>query len=281
MSDILSLFDLVPDIGRINVLAVGAMSVGRHTEPYDAIVAAGRARVIGFEPDITECEKLKSLFGPPHQFFPYFIGEGGPATYYRTNHTMTGSLFPPNDELLGKFQNLLELAELQDTHSVETHRLDDIAEIGEVDFFKSDVQGSELAAFRGGAKLLSETMVVHTEVEMVELYKGQPLFADVDRHLRQAGFQFHNFSGIGSRCMKPCIVNDDKNKGINQKLWFDAVYVRDFMQLGRISTDKLKKYAAIMHEIYGSFDLCHFILKELDGRLGGNLAATYTAELMQ
>lgn len=281
MAELFSLFDLMPDIGPINVLAVGAMSLGPETEPYDAIVAAGHARVTGFEPDRAECEKLTSQYGLPHRFLPYFIGEGGPATYYQTNYTMTGSLLPPNDDLLGKFQNLLEITELQNTHVVETHRLDDIAEIGAVDFFKIDVQGAELAVFRGGVTLLSETMVVHTEVEMVEMYKGQPLFADIDGHLREAGFQFHTFVGVGSRCMKPFIVNDDKNKGLNQKLWFDAIYVRDFMQLEKLSTEKLRKYAAIMHDIYKSADLCHFILTELDRRLGENLADTYMNALMK
>ena len=39
-------------------------------------------------------------------------------------------------------------------------------------------------------KLLATTLVVYTEVEFVEMYAGQPLFAEVDTFLQPHGFMF-------------------------------------------------------------------------------------------
>ena len=48
--------------------------------------------------------------------------------------------------------------------------------------------------------------VVEVEVEFVPLYVDQPLFADVDRAMRERGFVFHRFSSQQGRCMKPLSV---------------------------------------------------------------------------
>ena len=45
----------------------------------------------------------------------------------------------------------------------------------------------ELMALEGGTGMLADVLVVHTEVEFVEMYKGQPLFADIDIFCAQRG----------------------------------------------------------------------------------------------
>lgn len=274
-----SLLELIEGVPTINILDVGAMSLGAGTEPYAPLVRANKARIVGFEPDAAECEKLNHQFGDTHRFHPHFIGDGGPATFYETNAAMTGSLFRPNKDLVEKFQNLHEVMTLKAEHAVETRRLDDIPEIGDVDFLKIDVQGSELAVFEGGETLLANVTLIQTEVEFLALYEGQPLFAEVDQFLRARGFQFHTFLGFGSRCFKPVIVNDDVNVGIRQYLWADAVYVRDFLGFGALAGDKLLKLAVLVHDIFKSVDLCLYILNELDGRQGGALAQAYMRKL--
>ena len=41
--------------------------------------------------------------------------------------------------------------------------------------------------------------MIHTEVEFVEMYERQPLFAEVDQFLRGNGFVFHRFSSLHGR----------------------------------------------------------------------------------
>jgi FkbM family methyltransferase len=258
---------IVSAAGPIGVLDVGASFIGE-SPPYQPLLQSGSARLIGFEPDVEACEKLKKLYGPPSQFFPHFIGDGRPGTFYQTNWAPTGSLFKPNTRVVKAFQNLHELMTLVAEHPVQTKRLDDVEGLGEVDFFKLDVQGAELMVLQGAERVLKDVVAIQVEVEFLELYENQPLFADVDRYLRGQGFAFHTFLGFGSRCFKPTLLNNDPNAGMNQFLWSDAVYVRDWLQLEALSADKIIKYATLVHDVFGSPDLCLGLLEHLDSRAG-------------
>ncbi len=108
--------------------------------------------------------------------------------------------------------------------------------------------------------------MIQTEVEFVEMYEDQPLFGDVDRLLRGAGFQFHTFEGFGKRCFKPLVANNDLNRGLRQILWSDAVYVRDFMEFESVQEDKPLKLVLMLHDLFHSCDLCLYILTEIDRR---------------
>jgi protein O-GlcNAc transferase len=259
----------------IGLLDIGAVQIEGYVEPYERLISAGLARVVGFEPDVAGCARLNAKYGKPHLFYPYFIGDGSAATFYETNWGPTGSLFKPNKPLLEKFQNLHEGMTLKAEHSVATKRLDDLDDLGDIDFVKIDVQGGELGVFRGAERVLRSAVLVQTEVEFVELYEGQPLFADIDRHLRGSGYQFHTFTNWGARCFKPLVVNGDANMGIKQFLWSDAIYVRDWLKADAVSTEKLKKLAVLLHEVVVSPDLCHFTLGQVDARAGTNFAARY------
>jgi FkbM family methyltransferase len=272
-----SLLDAFADDLRFDVLDIGAALSER--PPYQSLVDAGRARVIGFEPNPAECDRLNREYGAAHRFFPYFVGDGKAATFHETNWNLTGSLFAPNTALLEKFQNLAEVVRPVAMHAVSTRRLDDIAEIDNVDFIKIDIQGGELAVFRHATRALAGALVIQTEVEFVELYRGQPLFADVDTCLRGRGFQFHAFNGISGRAFKPLLLNNDPNAPIRQALWSDAIYVRDWMRLDELDAVKLRKFAVLAHDLLGSYDLAHLVLEALDRRSGGSHAAQYLGRL--
>jgi protein O-GlcNAc transferase len=269
---------IVRPASPIGVLDIGASFIGKRP-PYEPLLQSGAARLIGFEPDVEACEKLRELYGPPSQFFPYFIGDGQPAVFYETTWVATGSLFKPNRRVIEAFQNLHEMMTLVAEHPVQTVRLDDIEDLGDVDFFKLDVQGAELMVLKGGERVLKDVSVIQVEVEFLELYENQPLFADVDRFLRSQGFAFHTFLGFGSRCFKPTLMSDNPYGGMNQYLWSDAVYVRDWLKLEARSADKLVKYATLVHDIFGSPDLCLRLLEQLDAREGTAHAGHYMEKM--
>jgi len=272
-----SLLEFFPEKLEIQILDIGAALSEQPS--YQALVDAGRARIIGFEPDAVECERLNKMYGEPHRFFSYFVGDGRPATFHETNWVLTGSLYEPNSPLLEKFQNLSEVVRPVATHPVSTTRLDDIAEIDDADFIKIDVQGSELAIFRNASRALSKALLIQTEVEFVELYRDQPMFADVDTFLRGSGFQFHTFHGFGGRAFKPLLSNNDINRPFRQALWADAIYARDWMRLDALDETKLRKYAILAHDLLQSYDLAHLVLEALDRRTGGGLAPAYLSRL--
>jgi FkbM family methyltransferase len=272
-----SLRELIKDVPQIHVLDVGA-ALGEKPI-YQALVDAKAARISGFEPTQSECDKLNAKYGAPHRFYPTFVGDGKPQTFHQTRLHLTGSLLAPNHALNDKFQALGEFTELVEKHAVETTRLDDVTGLEDVDLIKIDVQGAELMVFEHGPRVLSEALLVQTEVEFLPLYKDQPLFADVDGHLRRAGFAFHTFLGFGSRAFKPLVKNKQPTAGFRQLLWSDAVYVRDFMRLEQLSEAKLKKLALLVHDLYQSVDLCHLVLEELDRRGAEQWAPRYLQRL--
>jgi FkbM family methyltransferase len=270
---------LLPPLPRIKIVDVGAMTLGDGTEPYARLLQAAPCDVIGFEPVAAELEKLNRKKKEGQHFLPYIIGDGSARTFYECNFPMTSSLFEPNTALLEKFQNLEELVRVVKTSQVATKRLDDIPEVKGTDFLKVDVQGGEMLVFCGATDLLKDALVIHTEVEFVMLYKGQPLFSDIDAFLRTRGFQFHRMS-ITGRTFKPFVKNNDAAAATGQPLWGDALYVRDFMEFDHLAPLALLKLAVILHENYGSFDLAALALEAHDRQTGSRLQPAYIKRLM-
>lgn len=259
----------------IKIVDVGAMWVGENQEPYAPLVANCDVEIIGFEPQEDECAKLRARQAKGCTYLPYFIGDGTAQTFYECNVPYTSSLLPPNRPLVEKFQNIPSLMNVIRTHAVQTVRLDDIPETAGVDFLKVDVQGGEMMVFDGARKRLSEALVVHTEIEFMELYKGQPLFGDIDVFLRSCGFAFHRFAHTEGRTFKPLVVNNDINSALSQMLWGDAIYVRDVQTFGGLATDALHRLSTILHYAYRSYDLAIVALREIDLRSGSSLAHEY------
>jgi FkbM family methyltransferase len=271
---------LLPPLPRLKIVDVGAMSLGEGSEPYARLLKAIPCEVIGFEPVSAELDKLARTKKAHELFLPYFIGDGSERTFYECNFAMTSSLFEPNTALLAKFQNLEELVRVVKTSPVKTTRLDDIAEVAGTDLLKLDIQGAELLALRGGEKMLGDVLVIQTEVEFVELYKGQALFADIDVFLRSHGFQFVRMWPMG-RTFKPLITNNDPNATTSQWLWGDAIYARDFMTFDRLAPLALLKLACILHESYRFFDLAAVALEAYDRQSGSRLHGAYLEALIK
>ncbi len=273
------MFSILELVGRlvstIDIVDVGAMWFGQEHLAYKGLLKKGLGRVVGFEPVQAECDKLNAMGMAGHRYLPYFIGDGTERTFYLTNQSMTASLYEPNTALLAKFHNIEELTRTVETCKVQTRRMDDLAELAAVDFLKADVQGAELDVFKGATRLLQGTMVVETEVEFAPMYKGQPLFADVDAFLRGQGFAFHTFSSTSAVMFKPLVVRGDPTATLRQKLWANAVYVKDYMALSALSPEQLLKYAVIMHEVYQSYDLAGVVLAEYDARTQAGIGPVY------
>src|SRR4030042_2046618 len=124
----LSIFDVLPkDLPTINITNVGALSLGEGTdypnEPYVSLLARGAARVIGFEPDKHECDRLNRMGGRSGAYLPYVIGDGTAGVFRTCRMAMSSSLYEPNAPLLAKFQQLDALTEVVNRSPVQTRPL--------------------------------------------------------------------------------------------------------------------------------------------------------------
>lgn len=267
----------------LSIVNIGAMELAGHEDRLVRLTKQGIGTILGFEPLAEECAKLNAKADGCRRYLPYAIADGSKRTLYITNTGMTSSLLPPNQDLLSLFMNLAELIQVVRTAEIDTRRLDDIPDITEAgcDLLKLDVQGLECEILCNATKVLSNCLVVQTEVEFVPLYRNQPLFAEVDQVLRKNGFVFHKFLGLAGRPFKPLTKGGNPNVPISQVLWSDAVYVRDFTQLERLSKEQLLKLATLLHEVYGSVDLCHRVLAAYDAKTGQALAGRYLDRLVR
>jgi FkbM family methyltransferase len=188
--------------GELGCLALdlrpGCIDVGaRRGIIEDLLPLAFALDAWGVEPDPAECARLNRLAvagGHPWrslQYVPIALGRAGrrPLRLYRNREC--SSLLEadvPRARTFGR-DGYFELDGLTE---VETVPLDVAArEYGFADavFMKLDVQGAELEILESGPDLVGRRLLgIRTEVEFVPIYLHQPLWADVDGHLRRAGF---------------------------------------------------------------------------------------------
>ena len=268
---------LIPELPRLKIVDVGAMTLGADTDPYARLLRALACEVVGFEPLVPECEKLNRGAGPQRTYLPFVVGDGSEQTFHLCSAPMTSSLFEPNTALLALFHQLEEMVRVLDTQRVQTRRLDDIPEAAGADYLKVDVQGAELMVFQGAARLLRDVLVIHTEAEFVPLYKGQPLFGDLDAFLRGQGFLLHRLAAVSGRQMRSLPPRPEAK--LNQFLWCDAIYVRDFTAFDALAPLQLLKLAAILHENYDAHDLAAAALQAHDRRTGDDRHPRYAQRL--
>jgi FkbM family methyltransferase len=146
-----------------------------------------RAAVAG-KPAITLVERAVSNAPGPVTF--YAIDQARTETGIENGNPGASSLLQAS----GKFE--LETY-VQKPVTVEAIRLGDYLEengVGSVDLLWMDIQGAELMALEGAGKRLDSVKLIHTEVEFVEIYSGQPLFPGIKRFLEARGFAFLGFT---------------------------------------------------------------------------------------
>ncbi len=153
---------------------------------------------VGFEPDAEECAHLEAEYNmrksqnlPREQYESIALWENiGTQTLYIPRRITTASCFPPNQAFFRRLPDQSPM-EIVKTIEIKTRTLDDYSQEKELNFdvVKIDVLGGELPILEGGIHSLQKSIIaVVAEVEFVELYQGQPLFAEIDQFMRSQGF---------------------------------------------------------------------------------------------
>lgn len=275
-----SLTDLLDLDVTVDVVDIGAnpiASAGR--PPYQDLLDRGKARLVGFEPSREALAELLARKSAFETYLPYAVYDGTEQSLRICQSPGMTSLLEPNQSVLSCFHGFDEWAKVLGRETIETVRLDDVEEIGNLDFLKIDIQGAELEVFRHGVDRLANCLVIQSEVEFMPMYENQPLFTDVDLFLREQGFVLHRFIDQTSRVVKPLIVDNNPYAGLSQLLWADAIFIRDFTRFDRLTADQLLKTALIMHDVYNSFDIALRALLTRDAMIGTRCGETYLRKL--
>jgi FkbM family methyltransferase len=175
---------------------------------------------------------------------------------------MVSSVFEPNFDFLNKFDDA-ERFEVEKTIKLNTDTLDsqlNKANVTEVDFIKLDVQGYELPILKGAVDSLSSTIGIKIEVEFAEMYKGQPLFEEVNTFITGKGFdlidlQRHYWKRKGSS-------GTGTQKG--QLVYADALYFKSpeyILGMKNLSQEIIIR-SIFVYLAYGYYDLAQVLLSE-------------------
>ncbi|BDG75192.1 FkbM family methyltransferase [Roseomonas fluvialis] len=266
------------DSPRVKVIDIGANPIDADP-PYAAMLRAGDAEVVGFEPNAAALDLLNTRKGPYERYFPHAVGDGRRHALHICQAPGMTSLLEPDPAVLGLFHGFPDWGRVLSTEPVDTVRLDDVPETAGADLLKLDIQGAELMVLRHAEARLRDVVVIQAEVEFLPLYKGQPLFSDMDIFLRERGFVLHRFFPAVSRAVQPMMVNADPYAGLGQLVWADAIFIRDFARPEALTDRQLMAMAAILHDCYAAYDIAFRLVAEHDRRRGTAHATAYLAGL--
>lgn len=182
--------------------------------------------------------------------------------FHLCNKQEVSSIFPPNFDFLNKFPDA-ERFEVQKNISLNADTLNNQlikAGVTEVDFIKIDTQGYELPILQGSYDYLDSVIGLEIEVEFVEMYKGQPLFDEVDVFVKSKNFSLVDLKRYfwkrkGTR-------NTTNKKG--QLIFGDALYFKTPEQILKISNINQEKIirSIYIYLAYGYVDLSQVLLQE-------------------
>jgi FkbM family methyltransferase len=252
--------DLLEPVRLTAVVDIGANPIDREP-PYRRMLQNRLCRLTGFEPQEDALAVLQRTRSDLETYLPYAIGDGRAHTLRICRRNGMTSLLEPDRQTYEFFSKFSEYATVIREVPIETRRLDDVPEIETIDFLKIDIQGSELSVFRNGRSKLGRTVAIHTEVSFIPLYKGQPVFGEVDLELRKQGFVPHAL--FPKKAMIAPVIGADVHASLNQIIEADVVYVRDFLTPGALDAEQLKHLTVVAHHCYRSYDLAANCITQL------------------
>lgn len=220
--------------------------------------------LVAFEPDLAECARLNEAAASlpyPAQFLANALWreESEAVPFHVCAWPVASSIYAPNAAFLSGFPEQAAMLAVQERRTIATTTLDRCLPDPslQADCLKVDVEGAELDVLLGGEATLSGSLVLDVEVEFAELFLGQPLFADVDSHLRARGW---TLLGLRRNSWRRGSGRAEPGFG-GQLVSADALYVnRSTFERG-LSTHRAVK-AAVILAAYQQLDLALSLLDE-------------------
>ncbi len=174
----------------VDVGARGGMQ--KHWLPF-----LGAISVDAIEPDTVACKAQSEAKRPNEHWFPIGLGgKTGTTTLYLLSKPSGSSIFPPSTKNMIDYSGEsygtvarevpIDLMTFSDFITTYKRPLPNLV--------KLDTQGSELEILKSlNTEHHSELLAIQTEVEVVEMYKGQPLFFELDAFMRGQGYILYDF----------------------------------------------------------------------------------------
>lgn len=244
-----------------------------------------------FEPDKEEYESLMKNKGANDIIYQYALNkEPKNVSLNLAKSRGCSSLYKPNHDFLKNYADSKRF-KIEDVITVRATSLDALYKdmvFSNMDFIKIDVQGAELDILKGGETFLREHIVgIEIEVEFQPLYKGQPLFSDVDAYIRDSlELQIQDIRKTYWKY--PIGINVGAAKG--QLIFGDALYFRSPYEIlpwcSRFQKNEASNkilMACLMGIVYGYLDysLCILNQSSIDDFLDRDMIDSWKSLILQ
>ena len=267
--------DFIKNLEPIVICDIGASPIDK-TEFIDKLFNNSNSKIIGFEPNIDQFNKLKET--DRKKYFNLAIGDGNEHELNICHAPGMTSFLEPNLDYLKLFHGFKEWSKIKKKEKIKTIKLDDLDD--KIDFIKIDVQGFESEVIKFGNEKIKNSLVVQIETSPTPLYKNEKSFSHVSNQLEELGFSLHMFERINSKIFKPMIINNDKFSGLFHLFQLDCVYIKNFNEIDKLNTEELKKLILILFWSFNSYDIVDLLISKLDD-LTNNKFITQYRELMK
>lgn len=210
--------------------------------------------VVGFEPDIAECERLNNETGPECQFFPVALWNRPESISFNLCAALSmSSVHPPNHPFIQKYEK--KNWDRRVTGRVITMQASTVdavmAEHGlSPDVIKCDTQGSEYEILQGAVESLAkDVLAVVVETWSVRVHRGQRLSFDVERMMDECGFEpvIRQIHGSWRR------LSAEGLRERSQETSYDILFLKkeEVIAENLPSKDKILKLAAVA-DVFGA-----------------------------
>lgn len=195
-----------------------------------------QARVIGFEPDPEECNRLnQQVSNTKNRYFPVALDETvRKRIFYVAGFPQGSSLYKPDMKFFHRLPDEVNVTVVREIE-INTVDLDSFSRengLEPVEFIKLDVEGGELSVLKGSERLLKKSVIgLSIEVGFCRYRENMPVFSEVDLYLKSLGFEPFDLSLY--RHARKALPEprwfeqgqDATKRG--QLVWGQALYLRD------------------------------------------------------
>lgn len=258
--DVRPLLDALPRDLILTLVDVGsAGGLNERWKPFAPVLSS-----VLFDP--REAEASGEFGRGKTRVYPVALGEqAGSATLHLTAMANMSSFLEPDPEIFARHGKKQGDAETVSTESVPIDRLDALAKRDGFapDVLKVDTQGSELMVLNGSEGVMDSVLLAEVEVSFFARYRGQPLLADIERHMNARGFELidllklKRYRSSNSFGIRNSAVRGNDRSG--RLAYADAIFLRREPEILTAGATGLLK-AIVALSAYGKADIAARLL---------------------
>jgi FkbM family methyltransferase len=265
------MINFIKNNNPICICDIGASPIDK-TDFIDDLYNNSNSKIIGFEPNIEEFNKLEKN-NPKKNYYNFAIGDGSEKILNICKGVGMTSFLEPNMDYLKNFSWFDTNSEIIKKEKVKTIKLDSLKE--KIDFLKIDVQGYESEVIKYGKEKIKNSLVVQIETSPIPLYKKEKTFTEVIGKIEKLGFSLHMFNKVNTKPFKPMKLNNNIFMGINHLFQLDCVMIKNLDEINNLKKEDIIKMILIMFYSFKSYDFVDYLISIMDKKFNTNFIEQY------